>query len=722
MAFAFFRKRQKTVIFIMVVLMVSFLVGPTALNRLFRFRSGRGGGGRMRDGRVVKTKHFQQAYNDLQLLSMATEPSMPIKMSLPEVYLLNRGAVPPRLAYAVLQREAESVGMVAEADIDGFIRSRGFTEETYETFIYKIRSRNIPEEQFRQAVGRLIKVVRAFSRARVDTPPSEPQVRRMFADLTEEIQLRLVKLPAEAFMDQVPEPGEEEVNAQFTDFRKTAAGKVVSADSYGFGYKRPNRVRVQYLLVREDTVARAVQVTRQAMLDYYNAHSGDDNFFQQIGLTDEEAAKLDPTTMKFSDVRDAIGRALKRQAVSEGLDRIGRRITALLQGIDTDAEVPYRQVVDRMTLSADSVLQRRIDALRMEDKTIDEAMASLAEAAGLGAIVFPYGREGDRQVDPSTTLSLRVDNVTLAEALAAICRKVGWPELTWVRCETFEGAGDTLFADGPVGSLPLAARQTPLVGIGGLMMDPVLRWAATTGANPVPLVARAFREERFDKNARDVADDYEPQMVLRTQPGGRLIWRVVEAVPEEVPDLPIPDDIRPQVVRDIKTVKAMELAAAAAEKLLTGDAETLAKRAESAGFVSAEPGPLTRKTPTMAGPAPSPVPGLRFASMQTRQRFFDAAFGLTRHTPTPEQPKAATAISLPADRLVCVVQLLSHKLPSGADYQRQGRWEMLWLMGQLRSARDMQMWYAWDAIEKRTGFKGPERKKREKDPEDPQSP
>jgi hypothetical protein len=695
----------------MVVLMVSFLVGPTALDRLFRFRSGKGAGGTIRGGLAVKTKHFQQAYNDLQLLQMATD------MRLPEVYLLNRGAAPPQLAYAVLQRESESVGMVSEAEIDGFIQSRGLTEEGYEAFVDKIRSRKIPEKQFRQAVGRLIRVVRAFARARVDTPPSEPQVQRMFADLTEEIQLRLVKLPADAFTDKVPDPSEEEIVAQFTKFHKAPAGQAASADSYGFGYKRPKRVRVQYLLTREDVVARATQVTRQAMLDYYNAHKSDDDFFQQIGLTEEEAAKLVLTTMKFSDVRDAIGRTLKRQTVNEKLDRVAGKVTALLQDVDKNADNPYQQVVDRMTLSADSVLKRQIDAVDIDDETIDKAMASLAKAAGLGGIVFPYGREGDRQVDPLTKLSLRVENVTLAEALAAVCRKVGWPELRWVRCETFEGAGDTLFADGPVRSLPVVASQTPLVGIGGLIMDPVLRLAATPGTNPVPLVARAFREERFGKDARDVAGEYEPQMVLRARPGGRVVWRVVEAVGEEVPELPIPDDIRPQVIKDIKAVKAMELAAAAAEKLLAGDSEKLGKRAEAGGFVSTEPGPLTRMTPTAGGPAPSPVPGLRFVSALTRERFFETAFGLTRQTPTPEQPKAGAAVSLPADRLVCVVQLLSHKLPSGADYQRQGRWEMLWLMGQLRSVRDMQNWFAWEEIEKRTGFEV-----KKKAPEEPQSP
>ena len=709
MAFRFFRRRQKTVIIIMVALMVSFLVGFQGLNSLMRpSRTGRVIA-RLRNGHKIKNRDIRLALSDVEMIS--SEPSL-VSPALESILAGGRGMAAAEV-YAILLAEAFDVGSVRQEEVDAYLNTRGVTGVRYAELISRLRARGIPEKELRAALARQLLVYKSFFQALVDTPPSEPRLRRRFVDVTEKVTLRVVKIPAEPFLADVPEPAAEAVQRQFDRYQNALAGEDQSADSFAFGYKRPSRVDVQYLFVRRDLVERVTRIPAEQAREYFIDHQHDEDFLEQLGPLEEDEDGEAPdliAPVRFSDVREAIVRKLRQDAVRAKLNDIlsttERHLWAM--GRQGGAGASYEQALAKMTLPAEAALSRRLATVGIDRKPLGEALATLAEAANLAAISFPYGTQDGHAVDARTRVKLRKKDITLGEVLAAICKQLKWPELTWARCTAFAGAEDVLFAAGPARSLPFEVGQTGLVTLGQVARHPVLGRALTGGSQPAPLALLAFQKDVFREADQEASAAYRPHMQVMGDEGGTLLWRIVEARPAEVSHT-MTDDIAQEVIGDLKAVQAMALAEEAGAKLLDQAAKrSLEKAAKSADYDSSETDPLVRRTLLGGQPESNPLPGVRL-SPASFDKFMTAAFDLIdkRELLDDESDKAPAVmavVSLPLERTVCVIELLAHE-PATADEYRQARSDLLGIMRYEHMRRAFAAWFSREAVIERTGYR-----------------
>ena len=710
MAFRFFRRRQKTVIIIMVVLMVSFLVGFQGLNSLMRpSRSGRVIA-QLRNGHKIKNRDIRLALSDVEIIS--SDPRL-VSSALKRILADGRGLAAAE-TYAILLAEASDVTLVRQEEVDAYLDDREVTGVPYAELISRLRARGIPEKELRAALARQLLVHKSFFQALVDTPLSEPRLRRRFVDITEKVTLRVVKIPAEPFLADVPEPAAEAVQQQFARYQNTLAGEDQSADAFAFGYKRPNRVDVQYLFVRRDLVERVMRIPAEQAREYFIDHQHDEDFLEQLGPIEKDEDGETPdliAPVRFSDVREAIVRKLRQDAVRAKLNDILSTTEQHLWATsrhDGSAGASYEQALAKMTLPAEAALSRRLATVRIDRKPLGEALATLAEAANLAAISFPYGTQDGRAVDAQTRVKLRKKDITLGEALAAICKQLKWPELTWARCTAFTGANDVLFAVGPARSLPFEVGQTGLLAKGQVARHPVLGRALTGGNRPALLAQLAFQKDVFSEVARETSAVYRPRMRVVGDEGGTLLWRIVEARPSEMPQT-MTDDIAQEVIGDLKSVQAMALAEEAGAKLLDRAAKrSLEKAAKSADFDSSETDPLVRRTLLGGRPQSNPLPGVRL-SAASFDKFMTAGFDLIdkRELLDDESDKAPAVmavVSLPLERTVCVIELLAHE-PATADEYRLARSELLGILRYEHMRRAFTAWFSREAVIERTGFR-----------------
>ena len=717
MAFRFFRRRQKLVVIVMVVLMVSFLVGYQGLKMLMDSGSKNPTWGKLRDGTELKGEHYRLAANDLELLARHTRIGTALASLLPP------NAAQAREAYAVLLVEAENRPAVSEENVSRFLQSVGYSGVPYQETVSRLRSQGIPESQLRGAVARMLQVLQQFEESQVQTMPSIPRVRRLFADLNEKVDLRLLVLPASEFLSQVAEPTDEQIRGQFETYRDVAPSRGRTADDYGFGYRLPDRVSVQYLWVQEDIVRRVTEAEPRLAREYYLEHRDDPTFLDDIGY-EVEAAEAGPETpsaepIKFSQVRGAIMAKLKSDAVEAklqqcfaALERNSAEMAAQSGGADDPQR--YERLLAAMVLPADNQLARRIESVRIDNLPLVEAMDVLADSAGLGGIAFPHGSHDGRDVDENTVVSFRGDDVTVGEALASISGQLDRPELTWVRFAPFTGGRDVLFAAGPDGSLPVRVGQTPLLGLADALAHEVLGRAITRSDRPIPLVALAFRRDNFDvpESAQAALKADQPRMMVRNRDGqreGELLWRIADLQAEETLAEPT-EDVRQQVIADLKTVAAMDLAAETAARV-DADAKQngLERAAKSAGLVSFETGPITRVYLDRQGLRATPVPKVEFASTETHKRFMAAAFTLTYalvSQPGLPLPNAVAVVRSPGDRAVYVMELVEHFPASGEEFFQRGGGRDLALQLLLRDQgfEADRAWFSWQGIADRTGF------------------
>ena len=639
MALGFFRKRQKMIIIIMVLLMVSFLIGMQGFQMLFS-RKSRGDVtvGASRYGEIT-LGDLDRADSDLRILGNYVELGA---RSIEYIDLQWRNGDRSSLAYALLLQQAdEADATVTEDQIDAYLRDVGISEADYNSRVSRLRAnRNAPTEKaLRGAIARWLRVLRGYRAAQVATPPSEPQLRRLFRDLNEKIELQVLEIPAGRFSKDSAEPTAKEIDEQFKKYRNANPGQYSSADSFGFGYRQPDRAAVSYLLVDREAIERVARPDPRAVRQYWREHKGE--LTKRVPLSRPASAPASqpgtrPSTGPASrpevetievpittldEAWDQIVAKLSRTAADEKMETFMQQVQAWVRAAEErGASDVYKTVVAEATRSADGalgVMVPKADIAALRGKTLEEAVAALAKAVGLRAICYPWGTTGQFSVSPDVRVpeALKADTGrTLRAVLAEITRLVfagpqdkdeavpdELPTLTWATCREFD---KVLFCTGEGKDMrlfPLTAGRTGLSDRGELVRNEALRLARTSPQRGRALLAAAFDAEPFRRKSRG-----RPGLKLN-QPGpvmyvgwqgsmGRLLWRLVDARAAHVLVEPT-DEVRKRIITDLKELRAFSGKAADL-------AEKIRKQAEKVGLEAAakaekmetlETGPIARK-------------------------------------------------------------------------------------------------------------------------------
>jgi hypothetical protein len=749
MAFGFFRRRQKLVIVIMAVLMVSFLVSYQGFMSFTQRNAAKMAIGTTKMGKVT-VGQLDTARAELHVLVNYVgigNPYRALPLDVEMIALLDHRAEGERsMAFALLLREAKAAGYKTfDQEAEGFLTQIGLAKgsEGRRLQVAQMRSRRAGNEAILvSAVRDWMTIHKHFVASSTEAPPSAGVLTHLFRDMTEQISLRYAIVDATDLVDQAPEPAEEEIAAQFDKDKASVAGKFTEDNPYGFGYKQPDRVNVQYLFVPGEVLGRAVVPTDDELSEYYLAHT--DEFVSEPST---RSASSQPVQLKFSQVRGQIIEKLRRNSENARMDEVLGRAERLLDeqaASGTPGPDPYEWVKDRMTRSVDDLLAVRVGAVDIRNERLDEAVKRLAAAADVKAIVYPYGGHGVSKLEPSVRVTVRGTDVTLADALGQINEQVKIESLSWVGFEMFNGV---LFPADDSGLQPLIVGDSGMIGRGESVDDTILSSAYTVSGEP--LLDMAFSVEGLTKDESSSSlitlGAEAPRMeVVDPDNPGKLLWRVTEAKASYVPE-ELTDELREQVVKDLKTVAAMELAVAKADELLSAARESgLEVAGKDAGVDTETTDLFARKQ--AASPRQSlamqvryglieeqnavweqylypplafswsNVPGLQLPTNDLKRKFMETAFGLAPADvepaegwpPYPEKSYALAKLEIPATREVMVFQREGYR-PVVEPTFRKGVTDLGRTLVAIDQWQVQDAWFDYDSIVSRVDWKPEER-------------
>jgi hypothetical protein len=714
MALGFFRRNQKMVMIIMVVLMVSFLIGFQGFQSVFT----RSGGSQVighTDFDKIRLADQAQAAGDLSILDMLLRQKQQGMAAIEEYNYFH--SVPERerpLVYALLLQEAEHYKVRAgDADRDGFLAALGATDDQYANLIENLRSQNISESRFREALGRWLTIHKMFTTSLVLTPPSEEELRYLARNLLEKIDLRVLRFPAEKFLDKVDKAADPNaVQAQFERFRGASPGQYdPNHNPYGFGYIQPQQAEVEYAHIARAVVERAMRPTREQMDRYWSENRG--RFFHMTrpatapataqaastatsGPAATSAARpatasapvtspsaepnLVRVAMTPSEAMPEIYRLLAAEQASRKVDELAKRFKALVEasptgGPDGDA---YETARAKMVLrvEADAALDTVVDASRINGLRLDDAMKVLAREANLVAIAFPWGQHGKQSLSADVKVSLDPNiggRMPLRQALAAVARSVRWPAIQWAMCEGLSGTLFPVAGEGAVDFFPVTVRRTGLLEPAEFRKDEVL---GATVAMPLraDVAVMAFTAEKFQRATsgwEPLKEGQEgPVMNVMAGRGGLLQWRLLKAEPARVPT-ELTDEIREKVEKDLRLMKAMDLAYDAADRIRSVEQFQAADANGDANAVST--GFFARFSQNREGafvPSLPPALGLPLAA-SIQSEFMDAAYSLAPRE--SGEPPALCLVRMPSIKEVFVMRRAGYQPLTREDYQDKYR-------------------------------------------------
>lgn len=157
----------------------------------------------------------------------------------------------------------------------------------------------------------------AFGAASGDPRLSAPLLTSFVQNQSAEVKVTGVRISADRSMAGV-KVEEKDLADLFERYKDSLPGE---GDRYGFGYRRPDRVKIEYLALPFDRLFDKAEVAEDEVLTYYDAHRND-----YRGQSTTQPAPADPTP----EARQSIVRELKRRKARDMGGRIIQEAQTLL--------------------------------------------------------------------------------------------------------------------------------------------------------------------------------------------------------------------------------------------------------------------------------------------------------------------------------------------------------------------------------------------------------
>lgn len=731
MALGFFRRRQKLVLMVMVVLMVAFLV-PSGIRGCFERHPQKEVIGWAGEKKITLAMQWT-ADADIKILSRwlgLGRRGLPGEGAFVLFQMINEGQQ-PELAWALLLHEARQMGIrTTEGEVDSFLAAAGLSGEAYQQLLSDLSRERLGEKDLRRAVASHLTIMGALAAGIVTVPPSLPEVRTTYRDLRERIQLGMVVLKAEDFAQAAAEPTEAEISEFFAQRNNVLPDAPTNRWEDGFGYRQPDRADVAWLFIDQERLAEAVTVPEPLMREYWLRHK--DELTREVPLpttatapaatqpAQTQATQLaEPKTQtvpieKYSEAKPLIREKLRPLVAEQKLAELIVQAQQLIARHADDRD-PYQRAFIALTGDAETLLERKVAYLPPAAAPLETVLEQLENITGV-KIAFPYGEHEKLNIDPKVVVSLDrlKGSLTLKQVLAEVRLALKLPDpFTW---KTLKGLEDAIFPTEPVNLLPVRVGRTGPVELAQLGRQEPLGWASTApggGESLKDIVATAevfHAPETRHTPLIEVGRDFRQAMYVTWPATGRLLWRLMDAEAEHEPT-EITPAIRAQVIQDLKTNRGLAKAHDAARKMLAQlnadkDLEKLAKDAKLQ-FIKTDP--FARK---LAVPRRG-IGGFNFVVVPTsvpeagsNPEFLKQAFALAPADPDDRtNPGPADIVLLRRVHKLLLIQRIGYDPPTNEEFDKIGLYLTVPVVMAQRREAGLITWFAFDSIKDRLGFR-----------------
>ncbi len=550
-----------------------------------------------------------------------------------------------------LSREAKRMGVqISREQVEQFLSAQQGMAQRIDMLR---ENREVALSFVYDAVADFMRVMTAARLAMQGMDVAEPRVRLGVRDAYEKVSVKLVALRADEFLDPNEVLTDAELQKHYETYKDVLPGE---DERLGYGYRWPDRVRVEYLVADIDQIKKAqpetmVRRIESRALKYYRDHQ-------------EEFTVSEPATTT----------AATSESASSMPTTSSQPVTRLRSYGEVKDELVDRLMTEQALKTAGQLIQRASERLqepwyevRPDKDGYKQAPAAATQDGYMSDLAAEISGEGIPLLYRSTELLTQRDAAELP------------------------GIGMAFARDEENRPLPFSQYVFRVKGLAGAPTGP--------GAS--------LRLSLYEPT-RSPLRDGSP-----SNPRNFYIFRVTEVSPSQVPQSL--EEVRPRVEADLREYKAYmqageqaeQLAAAAAESDLATAVEQAEALKEQLGdqFRVLEPAPFPRVQPLsmqmvqfgMTQRRPPLVTGIG-----SSKEFVEACFDLAEAAGDGESP--IRVVALPRLKRHAVVQWVETERVTEQLYQERHAQVAQTL--QLEVARAFRNdWFDPERIRERTGFK-----------------
>jgi hypothetical protein len=256
-----------------------------------------------------------------------------------------RRAMGGEVYWLLLKNEAQLAGIresneTARTQLAGIIPQL-FNGATYSQLMSSIVNRQgIPEKEILTTFSKLLAVVHYARMICATEDITSSQIIHNVSWENETIDAEFVKFDSAVFAEAQDEPTQQEISAHFDKYKKIFAGAVSDQNPYGFGYKLPDRIQLEYIAVKLDDISAIVTApTHQETEEYYQKYRKQFTESVPSDPNDPNSTPIEQTK-SYAEVAGIISNLLMQNKINSKAERILQETQALteaaLQDTDTD--------------------------------------------------------------------------------------------------------------------------------------------------------------------------------------------------------------------------------------------------------------------------------------------------------------------------------------------------------------------------------------------------
>jgi len=258
--------------------------------------------------------------------------------------------VPPGIYWLLLQKEAEKAGIRISNDqageLLGSVIPQLFEGQTYTQFIGAIiRQQRIPEKQILTTLGKLLAVLQYSSIVCSNEALTARQIKHIASNEEERINVEFVQFDSSVFAEKQDEPSPDEITEHFNKYKAIIPGTISDENPYGFGYKLPDRVRLEYLACRLDEVKTIVKRPTQDEMGNYYSRNKDVLFTEEVPSDPNDPnSPAISKTKSYAEVAGSISRQLWKDKINTTALNILQEARTLTEAELEDLEIESPEV------------------------------------------------------------------------------------------------------------------------------------------------------------------------------------------------------------------------------------------------------------------------------------------------------------------------------------------------------------------------------------------
>ena len=352
------KNMQKIMVFVIIFSMISFVIGSVGLEWVVGLF---GGGdqliGTYHNEQKIKSPDFIRAQNELAVLRMLMADrflmaqsggglSGPLLMYLlfPESpfsgqiaaqmkQAVQQGQLPisldelndffqqqperPEILWLLLKEEAQKAGCIISNDeaaqtLRYLVPQITNNQIDAAELVNEIITRsNVSEEHVLEMFSDMMSILAYADNVMNCQAVTINQIKASLGRSKESIDVEYVKIEAEPLIDKNADISDAQIQEQFDAYKATFPNIPTDDNPYGFGYKLPKRVQLEYMVVLIDDITKRVErPSHEAMEEYYSNNLTNFQTMEPSDPDDPESEKV-TKTRSFAEVAPEIRQTLE---------------------------------------------------------------------------------------------------------------------------------------------------------------------------------------------------------------------------------------------------------------------------------------------------------------------------------------------------------------------------------------------------------------------------